>query len=91
MTRRTAAIAAAALAALLLAAGAHAKTLRTADQGDAVSMDPHSLNETTQLTFDATTQRMKCPYCGHLAEAPIARVMGAVREIPLEAPRDRNA
>ncbi len=51
MTRRTAPIAAAALAALLLAAGAHAKTLRTADQGDAVSMDPHSLNETTQLGF----------------------------------------
>ncbi|MFM1990557.1 MAG: hypothetical protein RJA99_3514 [Pseudomonadota bacterium] len=40
-----------ALAAALLAASVHAKTLRTADQGDAVSMDPHSLNETTQLGF----------------------------------------
>ena len=40
-----------ALAAALIATGAHAKTLRTADQGDAVSMDPHSLNETTQLGF----------------------------------------
>jgi peptide/nickel transport system substrate-binding protein len=39
------------LAAMLFAAGAHAKTLRTADQGDALSMDPHSLNETTQLGF----------------------------------------
>jgi DNA-directed RNA polymerase subunit RPC12/RpoP len=37
-----------------------------------------------QLTFDATTQRMKCPYCGHMAEAPVQRVMGAAREIPLE-------
>ncbi|MFZ4757553.1 MAG: ABC transporter substrate-binding protein [Burkholderiaceae bacterium] len=42
---------AAVLAALLLAATAQAKTLRTADQGDALSMDPHSLNETTQLGF----------------------------------------
>lgn len=40
-----------AIAAALLATGVHAKTLRTADQGDAVSMDPHSLNETTQLGF----------------------------------------
>jgi peptide/nickel transport system substrate-binding protein len=28
-----------------------AKTLRIADQGDPLSMDPHSLNETLQLTF----------------------------------------
>jgi peptide/nickel transport system substrate-binding protein len=39
-----------ALTALTLGA-AHAKTLRFADQGDAISMDPHSLNETLQLTF----------------------------------------
>ncbi len=39
-------------AALALSAGAAgAKTLRIADQGDAVSMDPHSLNESLQLTF----------------------------------------
>ena len=42
---------AALIAAALLATGVHAKTLRTADQGDALSMDPHSLNETTQLGF----------------------------------------
>ncbi len=41
------------LAATLTAFAAHAATLRVADQGDAISMDPHSLNETTQLTFDA--------------------------------------
>ncbi|MCD6733133.1 MAG: ABC transporter substrate-binding protein [Burkholderiaceae bacterium] len=35
-----------------LAAGtAQAKTLRIADQGDALSMDPHSLNESLQLSF----------------------------------------
>jgi peptide/nickel transport system substrate-binding protein len=54
MTRRTARLAARlapVLAAVLLATGVHAKTLRTADQGDALSMDPHSLNETTQLGF----------------------------------------
>jgi peptide/nickel transport system substrate-binding protein len=44
-------ILAAVVGALLLAGGAQAKTLRTADQGDALSMDPHSLNETTQLGF----------------------------------------
>jgi peptide/nickel transport system substrate-binding protein len=42
---------AALIAATLLATGVHAKTLRTSDQGDALSMDPHSLNETTQLGF----------------------------------------
>ena len=42
---------AALIAAALLATGVHAKTLRTSDQGDALSMDPHSLNETTQLGF----------------------------------------
>ena len=35
-----------------LAAGtAQAKTIRIADQGDALSMDPHSLNESLQLSF----------------------------------------
>ena len=39
-------------AALALACGmSHAVTLRVANQGDAMSMDPHSLNETLQLTF----------------------------------------
>jgi len=32
-------------------AWAHAVTLRVANQGDAQSMDPHSLNESLQLTF----------------------------------------
>ena len=37
-------------AALVVACGlAHAATLRVANQGDATSMDPHSLNETLQL------------------------------------------
>jgi peptide/nickel transport system substrate-binding protein len=44
-------LSAAVLAAALSAAAVQGKTLRTADQGDAVSMDPHSLNETTQLGF----------------------------------------
>jgi peptide/nickel transport system substrate-binding protein len=40
-------------AAALLFAGtlAHAATLRVANQGDVQSMDPHSLNESLQLTF----------------------------------------
>ena len=39
-------------AALVLAGSlAHAVTLRVANQGDAVSMDPHSLNESLQLSF----------------------------------------
>ena len=43
---------AAALAVLALAAGlAQAATLRVANQGDALSMDPHSLNESLQLSF----------------------------------------
>ena len=33
-----------------LAGLAHAKTFRVADQGDALSMDPHSLNESLQLS-----------------------------------------
>ncbi len=37
--------------AVALAATANAKTFRIADQGDALSMDPHSLNESLQLSF----------------------------------------
>jgi len=40
-----------ALAIGLSCAAAHAVTLRVANQGDAQSMDPHSLNESLQLTF----------------------------------------
>ncbi|MDP3619209.1 MAG: ABC transporter substrate-binding protein, partial [Ramlibacter sp.] len=34
----------------LLAAGAQAQTVRIANQGDSLSMDPHSLNESLQLS-----------------------------------------
>jgi peptide/nickel transport system substrate-binding protein len=44
---------AAALALLGMASLAQAVTFRFANQGDALSMDPHSLNETLQLTFTA--------------------------------------
>jgi len=43
--------AAALVALLLLAATADAALFRFADQGDAISMDPHSLNETLQLNI----------------------------------------
>ena len=39
----------AAAAVLALAAGAHAQTVRIANQGDSLSLDPHSLNESLQL------------------------------------------
>jgi peptide/nickel transport system substrate-binding protein len=42
-------------AALVLGCGlAHAVTLRVANQGDVQSMDPHSLNESLQLSFDGS-------------------------------------
>ncbi|HTS55529.1 MAG TPA: ABC transporter substrate-binding protein [Burkholderiales bacterium] len=37
----------------LAASPAHAKTFRYADQGDALSMDPHMFNEAVQLSFTA--------------------------------------
>src|SRR3954462_12562441 len=40
-----------ALVALSWAFGCQAVTLRVADAGDVQSMDPHSLNETLQLSF----------------------------------------
>jgi peptide/nickel transport system substrate-binding protein len=40
-----------ALACVSAFGGVHAVTLRVANQGDAQSMDPHSLNESLQLTF----------------------------------------
>ncbi|MCU0926181.1 MAG: ABC transporter substrate-binding protein [Hydrogenophaga sp.] len=46
-TTRTAGLVA---AALVTAAAASAQTVRIGNQGDALSMDPHSLNETTQLS-----------------------------------------
>ena len=39
------------VAALLIASSAHAVTVRVANQGDALSMDPHSMNEAVQLAF----------------------------------------
>lgn len=39
-----------AMVSTLAVAGAHAATLRVANQGDALSMDPHSLNESLQLS-----------------------------------------
>jgi peptide/nickel transport system substrate-binding protein len=39
-----------ALAAALAMAGAQAQTIRIANQGDSLSMDPHSLNESLQLS-----------------------------------------
>jgi peptide/nickel transport system substrate-binding protein len=39
------------LGALALSSGAQAATFRFANQGDALSMDPHSLNESFQLSF----------------------------------------
>src|SRR4051812_4997806 len=39
-----------ALALMLAATAAGAQTVRIANQGDALSMDPHSLNETLQLS-----------------------------------------
>jgi peptide/nickel transport system substrate-binding protein len=51
MTIRTSFVARAAAAALLaVAVGAGAQTVRIGNQGDALSMDPHSLNETLQLS-----------------------------------------
>ncbi len=46
-------IALAAFAAAMTVASAHAVTLRLANQGDVQSMDPHSLNESLQLSFDS--------------------------------------
>jgi peptide/nickel transport system substrate-binding protein len=40
-----------ALATALVAGGTQAATFRFADQGDPISMDPHSLNESFQLNF----------------------------------------
>jgi peptide/nickel transport system substrate-binding protein len=39
---------------LIAAFGAHAVTLRVSNVGDVQSMDPHSLNETLQLSFTAS-------------------------------------
>jgi peptide/nickel transport system substrate-binding protein len=41
----------AAAASMVLTGAAAAVTFKVADQGDALSMDPHSLNESLQLTF----------------------------------------
>ena len=52
MNRRLRRLTIALATAVALAGGAaHAKTFRVADQGDALSMDPHSLNESVQLSF----------------------------------------
>ncbi len=45
-----ASVTSAGITALLLSASAHAATVRIANQGDVLSMDPHSLNETLQFS-----------------------------------------
>src|SRR5258706_15437728 len=50
-TRLSIVLGAYALGAVLAAGGAAAKTLKMANQGDVTSMDPHSLNESFQLSF----------------------------------------
>jgi peptide/nickel transport system substrate-binding protein len=44
-----------AFAGTTLSATANAQTLRVANQGDALSLDPHSLNESLQLSFNNNT------------------------------------
>jgi peptide/nickel transport system substrate-binding protein len=55
--------------------------LRVANQGDALSMDPHSLNETLQISvvsnvYESLVTRGKdyklAPSAGHLLEANLA-------------------
>ena len=67
---------AAAAARALAAFGAQAQTVRIANQGDALSMDPHSLNESLQLcvtgnVYEPLVGRNKdlslAPGAGHLA------------------------
>ena len=52
------------LASVAMLSIAHAKTIRIGNQGDALSMDPHSLNESLQLSvtgniYEALTARNK--------------------------------
>ncbi len=60
---------------------ASAQTLRVANQGDSLSMDPHSLNESLQLSvtgnaYEGLVIRNKdlslAPRPGHLVEADLA-------------------
>jgi peptide/nickel transport system substrate-binding protein len=52
MKLRTGLLSAAAISAMLAAGGAHAVTLKIGNQGDALSMDPHSLNESLQISVN---------------------------------------
>ncbi len=52
-TQRLSVLVGAALLALALAGAASAQTVRIANQGDALSLDPHSLNESLQLSVDS--------------------------------------
>jgi hypothetical protein len=60
---------------------ASAQTVRIANQGDALSMDPHSLNESLQLTvtgnvYEPLVGRARTckpgPGAGHVLEADVA-------------------
>ena len=48
---------------------AQAATLKVANQGDALSMDPHSLNETLQISVVSNVYEA---LAGHVLEADIA-------------------
>jgi peptide/nickel transport system substrate-binding protein len=73
--RTPACIVAALLALSIGVGGAHARTLRLADQGDAISMDPHSLNDGLQLSLTGNV------YEGLTARGPaLELVPGLARE-----------
>ncbi len=55
---------------LAFAGAAGAKTFRIADQGDAVSMDPHSLNESLQLSFTGNVYEPLVLRAKNLSTAP---------------------
>ena len=50
--KKKASFALAATALLAISSIASAQTVRIANQGDALSLDPHSLNESLQLSID---------------------------------------
>ena len=66
-------LAASILAALCAAGGvAHAQTIRVANQGDALSLDPHSLNESLQLS---TTNNVYETLVGRNKDLSVAPVL----------------
>jgi len=75
----------------LVASWAQAVTLRVSNQGDVQSMDPHSLNESLQLSFDNNIYEPLIERDKNMGLAPALATKSGAHRIPRSRSRSAMA